>query len=202
MMNFRPLLWVPCLLMTALSSAQIVTLSARINVDNQFDAFLSTSATSLGSDPAFLSGNNWPVTGIGSIAINVGGTYFLHVRAVDGGPPAMFIGEFGLSNNLGTFASTGNQSLLSLTSTFTASTGANPGAVSQPVVDLGANGTSPWGNLGNVNSNAHFLWAGNPLVGAGVPVYFTTQINVVPEPAAFIGLSLGAAALLLKRRRR
>jgi hypothetical protein len=187
------------LVLSAVASADIVTLSAKVNVDNFFEAYLSNSATSLGTQ--FMSGNSWPTTFTGNVGINLGGTYYLHVRAVDQGAPAMFIGEFTLSNTDGVFVSTGGQSLLTSTTNFTASTGANPGDTAQPGVDLGANGTSPWGNMTQIASTARYLWAGSPQVGANIPVFFTTEIQVVPEPLSFSALGAGILVLLRKRRK-
>lgn len=201
-MTSRVLVITGVLALSGAASAQISTLSAKIAVDNAFDAYLSTSATTLGT--SFVSGSNWPQTFSGSININTGGTYFLHVRARDQGLPAMFIGQFDLTGTQATFVSTGTQNLLTNVNNFVATMGANPGATPAFIIDEGANGTSPWGMFNQINANARFIWAndanGHNISGDNNPVYFTTQINVVPEPSTLAFLALGALALIRRRR--
>ena len=188
----------------ASSQAAITTLSAKINVDNVFSAYLSSSATLLGTQ--FLSGNAWSTTYTGSININTGGIYWLHVRAVDQGLPAMFLGEFSLSGFQATFNSTGTASLLSHIDNFVASTGANPGAAAAFDYDEGPNGTSPWGNMGSISASARYIWArngaGGDLTGDANPAFFSTQLTVVPEPASMTILGLAVAGMASRKLRK
>lgn len=173
----------------------VTTLSASMTADNQFTASISTSAGSAGS--AFLSGTNWPSTYSGSTDLSAPGTYYLHIRAEDVGRPAMFIGNFSLSGTDATFAN-GTQNLL---------TSINPGDWSAAldtyggtdvgVVDIGPNGTSPWGNYAAMG-DARFIWA----TGSPTPLvaYFTTVITVVPAPGAASLVLLGLAAASKRHR--
>lgn len=175
------------------AQGQLAKLNATMTVDNQFTAYLSTSPTMEGT--AFMTGTSWPTTYTGLIDINAPGTYYLHVFAEDLGQPAMFIGLFSLSSANATFAN-GTQSLLTdgSQSDWTASI-IGFGGASAGLVDLGPNGTSPWGNFAAMG-NARFMWAaGNP-----TSVYFSTKITVVPAPG--IASVLLAGVTLAARRRR
>jgi hypothetical protein len=180
------------LVLPAAASADI-TLTASMTVDNSFTASISTSPTAAGT--TFLTGNNWPTVSTGSFVFPAAGTYYLQVEAVDGGPPAMFIGQFGLAGGNATF-SNGTAALVSNTTNWVVSnSGFGVGTVTP--LDIGPNGTGPWGNFGAISSDAHYLWAPTytPVV------YFTTVITVVPAPAGAAVLGLGALAALRRRRR-
>src|SRR5437764_6067297 len=89
--------------------AQATTLSGNMTVDNFFFAFISTSDATLGTQVA--SGNNWPTTvGIPATTLTPGVTNYLHIEAINQTGPAMFIGDFSLSDTGFTFAN-GTQSL-------------------------------------------------------------------------------------------
>jgi hypothetical protein len=181
------------LLLAAASSASAqVTLNASMTVDNLFTASISTDPTMEGT--SFLSGANWPQTFTGSTTLTDPGTYYLHITAVDQGPPAMFIGLFTLDSVNATF-SNGTQSLVTNTADWTVSaTGyGDPGVTP---LDIGPNGIGPWGNFPGMGPDAHFIWHPNlPLTA-----YFTAVITVVPAPATF--LPLASIGLLALRRRR
>lgn len=185
--------FVPSLLLLAVSSAASaqVTLNAAVTADNLFTAYISTDPTVQGD--SFLSGANWPQTFQGSTALTDAGTYYLHIVATDQGPPMMLIGSFTLDSTNATF-SNGGQSLVTNTTDWTVNaTGfADPGVTP---LDLGPNGTGPWGNFPAMGPDAHFIWHPNLPSTA----FFTTVITVVPSPATLPFTSLGLVAL---RRRR
>jgi hypothetical protein len=169
-----------------------VELEARMTVDNLFEAYISTSELAQGS--LFLTGNNWTVPVSGTVALPGPGTYYLHVRAQDQGPPAMFIGEFTLNSPLATFEN-GTQSLLTNTSDWrVSSTGFGVNYVTPS--DLGGNGTFPWGMASGISPNARYLW--HP--AGGTLVFFATTITVVPAPGALAALGLMGAMGLRRRR--
>jgi hypothetical protein len=178
------------LLFAAGASAQ-VTLHAAINVDNVFEAFVSTDPDSAGT--SFLSGANWPQTFAGSIVLPGAGTYYLNVRAVDQGAPMMFIGSFTLDSADATFQN-GQQTLLTNTTDWTSSAAGFDAPGFAPI-DLGANGVSPWGAFPSLG-DARFIWHSD-FPGTS---YFTTVITVVPAPAAIAPLA--ALGFLAGRRRR
>lgn len=186
-----------------LASAQVSTLSGFATVDNAIKAYLSTSPTSLGTE--FITGADWQQTFSGSINIPAGGTYYLHIRGVDFGLPAMFIGDFTLSGSNAVFAKTGTNKILSSIDNFDASGGAFPGDQVATAFDRGGNtGSSTWGPRPNIDGAARFIWARNAagaeFSGSDNPVYFTTAIRAVPEPATCAVLGLGVAALLRRRK--
>jgi hypothetical protein len=179
------------LLAAPLASAQ-VTLNATMTADNLFTAYVSTSPTLEGT--SFLSGANWPQTFQGSTVLTDAGTYYLHIIATDQGAPMMLIGLFTLDSTDATFAN-GTQSIVTDSVDWSVSdTGLGVGVVAP--IDLGANGTSPWGNFALMGPEAHFIWHPNLPATA----YFSTTITVVPAPAALV--SFASLGLIAMRRRR
>jgi hypothetical protein len=168
-----------------------VTLSADMTVDNTFTAYISASDNAPGTQ--FLTGNNWPTNVSGSTVLTAPGTYYLHVAAVDLGPPAMFIGLFSLTGTGASFAN-GTQLLTTEVTDWRVSAGGFDGA-GIASIDIGPNGTGPWGTFPTLQ-NAHYIWAPN----APLTAYFSTTISVVPSPAGSAILAL-AGILLLHRRR-
>lgn len=181
------------------TSTADVTLNASIAVDDQFIAYVSTSPTLAGTP--FLQGTSWTVTYQGSHTITQTGLYYLHVLAdnVNGGP-SMFIGEFTLTNFTNNFvANFQNASTTLLTNPNdwqVSSAGFGLGPTTP--VDLGPNGSGPWGMRPFIDPNARHLWEGS----GGQFAYFTTLIEVtqVPAPAA-LGL-FGLAGVMGGRGRR
>ncbi len=180
---------------SAAAQAGTITLNASMNIDNSFVAYISTDASLAGTQ--FLSGNSWPTTYNGSFEFTTAGTYYLHIFAHDAGRPAMFIGNFSLSSTDATFAN-GTQSLLTDASTGDWSAALDGfGGADVGVVDLGANGTAPWGNF-VAHGDARFIWA----TGSPTPLdaYFSTTITVVPAPASGLA-ALGVVGCVGRRRR-
>ncbi|MGH7133581.1 MAG: hypothetical protein ACREJO_16750 [Phycisphaerales bacterium] len=178
----------------AAASADVV-LSASLNVDNQFTAFISSDPDVQGTQ--FLSGTNWPTTYSANFNFTSAGTYYLQIFGEDLGPPAMFIGSFALSTPDGTF-SNGTQALLTGGLNWMSSP-VGFGAPGAPPVVLGPNGSGAWGNIAALGA-AEFVWV--PVV-AGAPTnvaYFWTTITIVPTPGAASIVALGG--LVMSRRRR
>lgn len=189
---------VVCVLAASGSAVAGVTLSAAMTVDNRFTASVSTSATDAGT--TFLSGSSWPTTYMGNIDLDTPGTYYLHVFAEDLGRPAMFIGNFSLSEG-GAFAD-GSQNLLTNASTGLWSASLSGyGGTEVDVIDVGPRGISPWGQLSNALGDARFIWADDPASAATpLDVYFTAVFTVVPGPAGLSALIV-AGGLASRRRR-
>lgn len=173
------------------ASAQ-VTLSANMTADNEFTAYISTSPTLEGT--SFLSGNSWPSTFSGSTVLNDAGTYYLHVFAIDRGPPMMFIGDFTLDNVDATFQNGAQTLTTDAVNWVVSSTGFGDSTVAP--ADLGQNGASPWGSFALIDSSARYIW--HP--SSSQVAYFSTTITVVPAPAAMT--SFAALGLVALRRRR
>lgn len=187
--------------MLALASiAAGATLTANVNVDNQFDMYLSTSDAVLGTLVG--SGNNWPTTYTFTPSLTPGVTNFIHIVAVDTGPPGAFLGDFSLNDPLYQFVN-GTQFLVTNTSwNFNLTGFGDPYAAP---ADSGQNGIGPWGNIPGVDPSAHWIW--NPQ--ATTTVYFSTPITytggstngAAPEPAS-VSLILGGLALCWMGHRR
>lgn len=176
-------------------SAHANTLSAKVNVDNEFDAYISTTDAVTGT--LIGSGVNWPTTYSFSTTLNAGQDYYLHVFARDLGSPAGFLGQFSLSSTDHSFVN-GGQYMLTQPSTFQVSSTAFGGPYVTPG-DLGANGVSPWGNILNVDPTARWIWHPNTNTGRH---YFSTKITAaVPEPATGAVLA-GLIAVVIRRKKK
>lgn len=173
--------------------ASATTLSASMTVDNTFDAYVSTSPTSVGTP--FLSGANWQNTFTGSTSLTPFVDNYLHVRATDEGRPEMFIGAFTLSDGDFEFVNS-TQTLYTVVSDWSVSHsgfGVNPVAP----LDIGANGIGPWGSFPAMTANARFLW--HPDFQS--TVYFTAVIRAVVVPEPTVISAIAASGLVLLRRR-
>jgi MSHA biogenesis protein MshQ len=162
-------LFVLGLLLFSQQAESQTNVDASMTVDNQFTAYLSTDDGVQGTQIG--TGNNWPSTYQFGAALTPGVTNYLHIVATDLGPPAMFIGEFNLSDTGFEFTN-GTQTLLTNTSGWQVSTTGFGVSYVAPS-DLGGQGTPPWGTFPLIDAAARFIW--HP-VGPGNTVYFSTAI--------------------------
>jgi len=182
-----------------LASASIGTiLSGNLTVDNSFNAYLSTSDSTLGT--LIGSGNAWEQSYSVSSLLTPNVTEYLHVVATNVGGPGAFIGSFSLSNSKFAFAN-GTQTLLTNTSDWKLSSTGFGLNYTTPISD-GSNGVGPWGYHASINSSAQWLdyQAGN------TTAYFSTTISTVaavPEPETYAMLlaGLGLIGAAVKRRK-
>ncbi|PKD41481.1 hypothetical protein CWO84_04965 [Methylomonas sp. Kb3] len=193
----------------SISGAQASTLLTSVfTADNAFEAYVSSSATSI-SSAAILSGNDWGSTYSSVDNLTTTSVSYLILKVTNQGGPGAALGTFTLSNNDYLFGNGAN----------TISTGgtgwsmyvdslANPAS---PIVAEGANGISPWGFHSGIDSSAQWVWYYNSINtnGAGAwgsdnsTVYLVTSITpaAVPVPGAIWFMGTGLLGFLgLKRK--
>lgn len=161
--------------------------SGSLNVDNTFEAYLSTDDAVQGT--LIGSGNNWPTTVDISSTLTPGQSYYLHILARDVGGVAGFLGEFELTGSDHTF-SNGLSTLLTNTTNWKVSTTGWSNYL--PATGYGTNGVSPWGTRSAVNSNAVWIWSSNN--DSDNVNYFSTAI-VPPTPPEIANVAASCAAL-------
>ena len=70
------------------------------------------------------------------------------------------------------------------------------------MIDNGANGVGPWGNVASVSDSAHWIWPSDQSSCQFCTVDFSTTITeTAPEPGTVVLFGTGFAALALLRRR-
>jgi hypothetical protein len=185
------------------SHAGVVTLSGLASADNNFEIFISTSDTVLGTEIA--SGQDWIYTHSFSTQLTTGQNYYLHVvawnyndavdhnsiHAADTGNPDMFLGHFSLAGQGFMFAN-GQTTLDTNTTDWTAAvvpagqTSYNTSNWAAPTgapVSFGLNNDTdgnPWSSSYSMafkaaTGSAQFIWGANPANDTGES-FFSTEI--------------------------
>ena len=182
----------------ASSTAYAATVTTDLNVDNAFQAFISTENNVAGTQ--YSSGTNWPTTVTGTAALTDGVTNYLHILAEDVGGIAMLLATFSLSDATFSFAN-GTQSMVSGDAGLLVSNSGWSGYGA--ATNYGANGTSPWGTRGP-SADAAYVWSDDN--NGDNLVYFSAEITydiaAVPVPAALPLMLVGLGALGVAGRRR
>ncbi len=160
---------------------------------------------SISTDPAMAGAtfveqvNTWPSGPVtGTATLTPGVTNYLNIAARDAfGAPSMFIGQAELSDALFSF-NDGTQFAVTEAGPNGTASLAGFGGAPAAIIELGANGTGPWGFNAGIDANAQRIWT----AGAVSDVrYFQVQLNPVPEPGLMAAAALGGLALLRRRRR-
>jgi hypothetical protein len=190
------------------------TLTSGVNVDDEFNEYISSSATNLTNATLIQSGENWGQTFTATSAALTGPTEYLIIEAFNLGGPGGFLGDFSLSNTGYQFAN-GTQTLLTGNPGWNVSVtnlaGTSTNIVSNPYVSAtneGQNGVGPWGFQGNVNPNADWITdstGGNPLGNGGYSTMFfetaITATQTIPEPKSIALLAAGLLGFYVSRRK-
>lgn len=151
------------------AAATIVT--ARLTVDNLYGYYISTSDAALGAFVGDDGPFGWGTVETYNNRLVPGVRQFLHIIGQDQGPPAMFLGDFTLSDSNFEF-SNGSQLLLTGSTDWGVSLAGFGRSYDSPD-DLGPNGTAPWGML-LASPSAHYIWA--PSLDPNDPHYFSAVI--------------------------
>jgi len=179
---------IPASALSSCASTSSGSLSGNLNVDNQFDAYLSIDDNVQGT---FLgSGSNWQISEAISSGLNEGQDYYLHIHARDIGGAAGFLGEFSLTGSSHTFEN-GSASLLTNGSDWRVST--SGWSSYQSASTYGANGVTPWGNRSGVDSSAQWIWSSDNW--AHNTNYFTTKISASSSPGYAVSSVHGACGI-------
>lgn len=179
-----------------LAAAQATTLTAVLTCDDEYDAFISTDDGVEGT--LFLeSVGTWNSVETGMTALTDGVVNYLHIRARNWSGPQMLIGQLTLSDANFTFDN-GTQFNVSNVSDWGLSR-TGWGLNNLTPVDIGPDGTSPWGNQPGIDDSARMIWS--EFTPNTDDHYFSIRMTPVPEPLTMAAMALGIAALIGKRRR-
>ena len=69
------------------------------------------------------------------------------------------------------------------------------------VSDYIDHGSSPWGNISGISSNADWIWGSSLSPGSDYGEYQIFRTQVIPEPGTMFFLGLGGLSLLRKRKK-
>jgi len=229
-MSLKSILVAAALISTAAGAHATATLTGTLTADNAFNAYLSTSPGTLGTEIA--SGTNWQsVQTLAAQTLTPGTTYYLQIVAwnydnsatpgtIAGanlpGNPDAFIGSFSLIGTGFEFANGGTslntdtadwQSAVVASPSYDTSNWSAPGGTP---VSFATNGdtSSIWygadgGPLAGISSTAEYIWGSAPATDTGES-FFSTEIraSALPEPAAWALMMVGVGAMGAMLRRR
>jgi len=179
----------------AFGAAEATTLTAVLTSDDDYEAYISTDDSVQGT--LFMENSGvWNSIESGNTSLTDGVINYLHIRARNFSGPQMIIGQLTLSD-AGFSFDNGTQFNVSNTTDWRLSR-TGWGLNNLTAIDLGPDGTSPWGNQAGIDDSARFIWS--ETAPNSDDHYWSIRLTPVPEPATLA--ILGASALLAARRRR
>ena len=144
--------------------------SANLTVDNRFEFYLSNNDFEQGE--LIGTGNSFGVFYSFNSELAQGQSYYLHIKGIDTGGPAAFLGEFSINTNKHFFANDSNTLTTNAAHWKVSTTGwGNYTSASS----YGEHGVGPWGNRPDIVSDAQWIWTQDNETDD--VVYFSTKIS-------------------------
>ncbi len=176
-------------------AAQATTLTAVLTCDDDYEAYISTNDSVQGT--LFMENFGiWNSIETGSTALTAGVENYLHIRARNNGGNQMIIGQLTLSDADFSFDNNTQFNVSNTTDWRLSRTGW--GLNNLTAIDLGPDGTSPWGNQAGIDNSARFIWSETPFNTDDH--YWSIRLTPVPEPATMSVLALAAVAAIRRRK--
>lgn len=145
-------------------------LTGTLQFDDAFEAYISTDDSVQGT---FIgSGTNWWQNYILGSPLVAGQDYYLHLRGLDTGDFAGFLGNFQIIGDTHTFANGLSTLNTNAGDWFVSNTGWDN---YQNATSFGVNGAAPWGINSGINADAHWIWSSDNF--ADNLTYFSTKIS-------------------------
>ena len=213
----------------ASAASATATLGGTLTADNQFEAFISTSSTSIGDEVD--SGTNWQSPqSFSGYALTYGKTYYMNVVAWNysnsdtpdpitpandpynpdmlGGTLTLTGGHFvGGGDTLSTSTAWNSSIVPSGSTSYDTSNWLTPTSA-VGTVPFGDNGVAqPWAGINGafpgISNNAQLIWGSNPAGDSGES-FFSVSFSAVPEPGvwALMLIGFGGMGVALRRSRR
>jgi len=179
------------------------SITANMTVDDNFDLYLSTDDTQVGTyvGSGSIVLDSWTTASTFTFNLTPGITNYIHIVGWDiYRTKAALLGEFSLSDS-SFFFDNGTQNLLTDSTNWNISdVGFGQSYYAPDAIAL--NDGSNWPVISGISSNAYWIWSNQGLDLYPAQRYFSTQITPIPVPSGIIlgGIGAGFAGWLRRRR--